>query len=56
MDLVVWRLFVLFIFIGIDDEYEIGDLSGKYGFFLNFMIYNEEYWDYNLLLFGVNSI
>ena len=52
----VRRLFVLLTFTGTDDEYEIGDLSGKYGSFLNLTTYNEEHWDYNLPLFGVNSI
>ena len=46
----------MFFFLGTDDEYEIGDLSGKYGSFLNFMNYRKEHTDYNLPLFGRNSI
>lgn len=41
---------------GTDDEYEIGDLSGKYGSLLNLTSYSEEHIDYNLPLFGKNSI
>lgn len=46
----------MFFSLGTDDEYEIGDLSGKYGSFLNFTSYSEEHMDYNLPLFGRNSI
>ena len=53
--MVVQRFFLL-TSTGTDDEYEIGDLSGKYGSFLNLTTYNEEHTDYNLPLFGVNSI
>ncbi|XP_078358913.1 uncharacterized protein LOC144643510 isoform X2 [Oculina patagonica] len=41
---------------GTDDEYEIGDLSGKYGSFLNLTTYEKTHTDYNLPLFGRNSI
>jgi len=51
-----FSLLTLFISTGTDDEYEIGDLSGKYGSFLNLTTYNENHTDYNLPLFGVNSI
>lgn len=43
-------------FLGTDDEYEIGDLSGKYGTFLNLTDYSEQHEDYNLPLFGRYSI
>lgn len=46
----------MFFSLGTDDEYEIGDLSGKYGSFLNLTSYNKELMDYNLPLFGRNSI
>lgn len=42
--------------IGTNDQYEIGDLSGKYGTFLNLTSYNGTHLDYNLPLFGKNSI
>ena len=42
--------------LGTNDEYEIGDLSGKYGSMLNLTSYNEKHIDYNLPLFGKNSI
>ncbi|XP_068745220.1 uncharacterized protein [Montipora capricornis] len=38
------------------DEYEVGDLSGKYGSFLNLTSYEKKHIDYNLPLFGPNSI
>lgn len=41
---------------GTNDEYEIGDLSGKYGSFLNLTNYKNTDFDYNLPLFGKNSI
>ncbi|XP_078358914.1 uncharacterized protein LOC144643511 isoform X1 [Oculina patagonica] len=41
---------------GTNDEYEIGDLSGKYGTFLNLSSYRGKHYDYNLPLFGKNSI
>ncbi len=44
------------MFSGTDDEYEIGDLSGKYGSFLNLTTYEKTHTDYNLPLFGRNSI
>ena len=44
------------LFLGTDDEYEVGDLSGKYGTFLNLSSYSGKYIDYNLPLFGKNSI
>ena len=44
------------LFPGTDDEYEIGDLSGKYGSFLNLTTYDKRHIDYNLPLFGRNSI
>ncbi|XP_048585307.1 uncharacterized protein LOC116604439 [Nematostella vectensis] len=37
---------------GTDDQYEIGDLSGKFGSFLNRNNYVGNYSDYNLPLFG----
>ena len=43
-------------FLGTDDEYEIGDLSGKYGSFLNLTDYSERHENYNLPLFGRYSI
>ena len=50
--------FLLFIALlsGTNDEYEIGDLSGKYGSFLNLTNYNKIHLDYNLPLFGKHSI
>lgn len=42
--------------LGTNDEYEIGDLSGKYGSLLNHTSYNKTHFDYNLPLFGKNSI
>ena len=42
--------------IGTNDQYEIGDLSGKYGTFLNLTTYTGKQLDYNLPLFGKNSI
>ena len=44
------------LFLGTDDEYEVGDLSGKYGTFLNLSSYTGIHVDYNLPLFGKNSI
>lgn len=41
---------------GTNDEYEIGDLSGKYGSLLNLTSYKGEHIDFNLPLFGKNSI
>ncbi|XP_068745226.1 uncharacterized protein [Montipora capricornis] len=41
---------------GTNDEYEIGDLSGKYGSFHNVTYYNKRHVDFNLPLFGKNSI
>ncbi|XP_068710245.1 uncharacterized protein [Montipora foliosa] len=41
---------------GTNDEYEIGDLSGKYGSFYNYTYYNKTHFDFNLPLFGKNSI
>ena len=43
-------------YLGTNDEYEIGDLSGKYGTFLNLSSYRGRHVDYNLPLFGKNSI
>ena len=47
---------MLLFFLGTNDEYEIGDLSGKYGSFLNLTSYKKQHKDYNLPLFGRNSI
>ena len=47
---------VLYVCTGTNDQYEIGDLSGKYGSFLNLTSYSETHVDYNLPLFGKNSI
>ncbi|XP_040583567.1 uncharacterized protein Rsod [Lepeophtheirus salmonis] len=41
---------------GTDDQYEIGDLSGKYGFVTDMNDIREVYHDTNLPLFGPNSI
>lgn len=41
---------------GTDDEYEVGDLSGKYGTFLNRSSFSKTVMDYNLPMFGRNSI
>lgn len=41
---------------GTDDEYEVGDLSGKYGTFLNLSAVSKTIVDYNLPMFGRNSI
>ena len=41
---------------GTDDQYEIGDLSGKYGLLNNKDSVNDTYTDWNLPLFGTNSI
>eukprot|EP00096_Caligus_rogercresseyi_P009025 TRINITY_DN2990_c0_g1_i1.p1 TRINITY_DN2990_c0_g1~~TRINITY_DN2990_c0_g1_i1.p1 ORF type:complete len:1002 (-),score=161.09 TRINITY_DN2990_c0_g1_i1:221-3226(-) len=41
---------------GTDDEYEIGDLSGKYGYITDLEDIREIYSDTNLPLFGPNSI
>ncbi|XP_015770970.1 PREDICTED: uncharacterized protein LOC107349343 [Acropora digitifera] len=41
---------------GTYDKYEVGDLSGKYGSFLNRSTYDKRHIDYNLPLFGPNSI
>ncbi|XP_067035339.1 uncharacterized protein [Acropora muricata] len=41
---------------GTVDQYEIGDLSGKYGSFYNLTHYNKVHIDYHLPLFGKNSI
>ena len=42
--------------LGTNDEYEVGDLSGKYGSLVNLTNYNGKHIDYNLPLFGKNSI
>ena len=42
--------------LGTNDQYELGDLSGKYGSFLGMMSYNKRHVDYNLPLFGYQSI
>ena len=44
------------LIIGTYDKYEVGDLSGKYGSFLNRSTYDKRHIDYNLPLFGPNSI
>ena len=53
--LILTRRFHLFL-LGTNDEYEIGDLSGKYGSFHNYTYYNKKHVDFNLPLFGKNSI
>ena len=45
-----------YFFLGTVDQYEIGDLSGKYGSFYNLTHYNKVHIDYHLPLFGKNSI
>lgn len=42
--------------IGIVDQYEIGDISGKFGLLNGKLELMEMYIDYNFLLFGVNSV
>ncbi|XP_053206055.1 uncharacterized protein LOC128390368 [Panonychus citri] len=42
--------------VGSSDQYEIGDISGKTGTLNELESYRHEYIDYNLPLFGVNSI
>lgn len=42
--------------IGIVDQYEIGDISGKFGMLNGKLELMEMYIDYNFLLFGVNSV
>ena len=51
-----WHVAITFSIVGTDDEYEIGDLSGKYRTFLGLSSYSGEHVDYNLPLFGRNSI
>lgn len=51
-----WDSLYFVFFQGTGDEYEIGDLSGKYGSFLNLTSYDKTHTDYNLPLFGRNSI
>ncbi|KAK3595909.1 hypothetical protein CHS0354_014750 [Potamilus streckersoni] len=41
---------------GTNDQYEIGDLSGKYGSLRNQREFKNNYTDRNLPLFGVNSV
>ena len=41
---------------GTDDQYEIGDMSNKYGSFKGLTQYQGTHEDYNLPLFGKNSI
>ncbi|KAK3095151.1 hypothetical protein FSP39_010830 [Pinctada imbricata] len=41
---------------GTDDQYEVGDLSGKYGLLTGRNSLNANYTDWNLPLFGANSI
>ncbi|KAL3863981.1 hypothetical protein ACJMK2_005698 [Sinanodonta woodiana] len=41
---------------GTNDQYEIGDLSGKYGTLRNLIELKNNYTDRNLPLFGVNSV
>ncbi|XP_029199431.2 uncharacterized protein LOC114964254 isoform X1 [Acropora millepora] len=41
---------------GTNDEYEVGDLSGKYGSFQNLAVFTKNVVDYNLPMFGRNSI
>ncbi|XP_041368352.1 uncharacterized protein LOC121382800 isoform X2 [Gigantopelta aegis] len=41
---------------GTNDQYEVGDLSGKFGLISNRIIYSRTSTDSNLNLFGVNSI
>ena len=42
--------------LGTDDQYEIGDLSNKYGSFKGKTSYENTHQDFNLPLFGKNSI
>ena len=49
-------LHTMIIFLGTVDQYEIGDLSGKYGTIGNRDDLSLVYYDYNLPLFGGNSI
>lgn len=46
----------ILLYPGTDDEYEVGDLSGKYGSFLNLSVVTKSVVDYNLPMFGRNSI
>ncbi|XP_038046810.1 uncharacterized protein LOC119721017 isoform X2 [Patiria miniata] len=41
---------------GTHDQYEVGDLSGKFGLMTGFNHFNDTYLDWNLPLFGRNSI
>lgn len=50
------NLIFCYFFLGTVDQYEIGDLSGKYGSFYNLTHYNKVHIDYHLPLFGKNSI
>ncbi|CAG2196972.1 unnamed protein product [Mytilus edulis] len=42
--------------VGTDDQYEVGDLSSKYGLLSGLTDKMENYTDYNLPLFGTNSV
>ena len=41
---------------GTPDQYEVGDISGKFGMLTGMPSYDETYYDPNLPLFGMNSI
>ena len=41
---------------GTNDQYEVGDLSGKFGLLTGYNDFNGTYYDWNLPLFGTNSI
>ena len=56
INLLIRLILANLLFLGTDDEYEVGDLSGKYGTFLNLSSYRGIHVDYNLPLFGKNSI
>lgn len=46
----------ILLYPGTNDEYEVGDLSGKYGSFQNLAVFTKKVVDYNLPMFGRNSI
>ncbi len=41
---------------GTNDQYEVGDLSGKFGLLTDYDNFNETFYDWNLPLYGRNSI
>lgn len=42
--------------VGTEDQYEIGDISNKFGYLTDLDSINESYTDWNMPLFGTNSI